>query len=176
MKKYRGTISRTGRAQMAREQEAMKDPLDAVKGNAGAPKSFGKGYWDKLGSKRNNIADVLKYTNKRKKSKKKCEPGDMYKAYQKKKKLNLSGLKNTIGMVSKLPGAIGKAITGGDMKDKFPKQNYHDKAQTFIKGARAKGMTVKAENSELIAYPKGFSKGYGGRPHNVFKPKTKAKK
>lgn len=35
-------------------------------------------------------------------------------------------------------------------------QSYHDQAQRFIKGAKALGMTVQAENGELIAYPKGM--------------------
>ncbi len=35
--------------------------------------------------------------------------------------------------------------------------DYHNKAQKFIKSAKSKGMTVKAEGGELIAYPKGMS-------------------
>ncbi len=31
---------------------------------------------------------------------------------------------------------------------------YHPNAQRFIKSAQGKGMTVKAEGAELIAYPK----------------------
>jgi hypothetical protein len=31
--------------------------------------------------------------------------------------------------------------------------NYHANAQAFIKSAKAKNMTVKAEGNELIAYP-----------------------
>ena len=33
--------------------------------------------------------------------------------------------------------------------------NYHTKAQKYITSAKKKGMTVKAEKGELIAYPKG---------------------
>ena len=34
--------------------------------------------------------------------------------------------------------------------------NYHEKAQAYITDAKKKGMTVKAEGSELIAYPKNY--------------------
>ena len=35
-----------------------------------------------------------------------------------------------------------------------PVGNYHTNAQNFINSAKSKGMTVKNEGSELIAYPK----------------------
>lgn len=38
--------------------------------------------------------------------------------------------------------------------------NYHEEAQKYITGAKKLGMKVKAEGSELIAYPK----GYKGKP------------
>lgn len=58
----------------------------------------------------------------------------------------------TLAQRIKLSGSpLGKVQNLADYK-KSP--TYHERAQTFIKGAKAKGMTVKAEGSELIAYPK----------------------
>jgi hypothetical protein len=46
-------------------------------------------------------------------------------------------------------------------------KTYHEKAQTFIKSAKAKGMSVKAQNGKIIAYkpktPKTFIPTYGGK-------------
>lgn len=36
--------------------------------------------------------------------------------------------------------------------------DYHTRAQQFIKSSKDKGMTVKAEGGELIAYPQGGTK------------------
>ena len=36
--------------------------------------------------------------------------------------------------------------------------DYHTRSQQFIKSSKEKGMTVKAEGEELIAYPKGWTK------------------
>ena len=42
-----------------------------------------------------------------------------------------------------------------DLSKREAKQpSYHEKAQKFISSAKSKGMSVKAEGGELIAYPK----------------------
>lgn len=50
---------------------------------------------------------------------------------------------------------------------KKKRSSYHEKAQKFIKSSKSLGYSVKAEGSELIAYPKNGVKrrgffGFGG--------------
>ena len=53
----------------------------------------------------------------------------------------------------------------------YKPESYYERAQRFIKGSRARGYKVRAEGSELIAYPPKkpfvpYYGGFGGKPSN----------